>query len=375
MSSANVEKQIAVADPKAQYLSYREEIDSAIARVLNSGWYILGKEVEEFERRFAGFVGAESCFGVANGTDAIALALRACGVFPGDEVITVSHSAVATVAAIEQIGAIPVFADIEEETMGLDPRTLPALFNCRTKAVVAVHIYGQPARIEEIATLCEESQIKLVEDCAQAHGARIGSAMVGSFGDAAAFSFYPTKNLGAIGDGGAVVTSNSEIAEQLRLLRQYGWRERYISSVAGINSRLDELQAAVLNVKLPHLEADNERRRAVAERYNRCLAPAVKGPKLSPEHRHAMHLYVLRTPRRDELKRFLQERGIQSALHYPSPIHKQPAYEGRIKGGDNLPVTEKIYSEILSLPMYPELTAGDVQRVCDALISWCSLND
>jgi len=305
------------------------------------------------------------------GTDAVALALRSCGIEPGDEVLTVSHTAVATVAAIEQIGAVPVFADIDPVTRCLAPATIPALVSPRMRAVVVVHVYGQPALMADIMTVAASHGLKVVEDCAQAHGAAIDGRRVGTFGDAAAFSFYPTKNLGAIGDGGAVATNDSGVAERCRWLREYGWKERYISFMPGTNSRLDELQATILRVKLPRLSADNARRREIALRYDGALAGSSLVPPASvPGTLHAMHLYVVESSARDELERFLYARGIGTARHYPLPIHQQPAYTGRIRGGEYLTVTERLYGRILSLPMYPELRDEQVERICKALVEY-----
>lgn len=366
-------KFIPIANPKAQLHSYESQIFGAIRRVLSSGAYILGEEVESFEKEFAAFLGTQFCIGVASGTDAIALALKAVGVSAGDEVITVSHSAVATVAAIEQIGAVPVFVDIDITTRCIDPGKIRPAISEKTKAIMPVHIYGQPAPMEEILSIARQNNLKVIEDCAQAHGAEIHAGKTGAFGDAAAFSFYPTKNLGALGDGGAVVTSSSEIEENTHWLREYGWKERYISSIPGLNSRLDEIQAAVLRIKLTHLAEDNARRRKIAERYR----AAIDGVRIIPPAqiegtRHAMHLFVVESEERDALQSFLKEENIGTAIHYPRAIHQQPAYAGRIRGGDNLPNTEGLYRRILSLPMYPELNNSQVERICSALTKWSS---
>lgn len=362
---------IPVANPKAQVDALEGEINQAIQRVIQSGRYILGSEVAAFEGEFAAYTGTAHCIGVASGTDALALALKAVGIAAGDEVITVSHSAVATVAAIEQIGAVPVFADIEANTRCMDPSALPSLISPRTRAILPVHIYGQPANIEAILAFAAQEGLKVVEDCAQAHGAEIDGRRVGTFGHAAAFSFYPTKNLGALGDGGAVTTGSPEVAEKLRWLREYGWKERYVSSIPGTNSRLDEIQAAILRVKLPFLARDNERRRAIA----RCYEEALDGINIAPPRQtektlHAMHLYVVECEKRTSLQQFLNKSGIGTALHYPIPIHRQPAYAGRIFGGESLPLTEALYKHILSLPMFPELSDKQVERVCTVLSQW-----
>lgn len=364
---------IAVANPKAQFLAHEGEIREALDRVLTGGWYILGNEVRCFEEEFAEFLGLPHAVGVASGTDALALALLACGVRPGDEVITVSHSAVATAAAVEQIGAVPVFADIDPATRCIDPELIPPLISPRTKALVPVHVYGQPAPVPALMELAAKLGLKVVEDCAQAHGAEIFGKKVGTFGDAAAFSFYPTKNLGAIGDGGAVATGDPEIAGDLRARREYGWQERYISAFPGLNSRLDELQAAILRVKLPYLERDNARRREIAKRYDEVLqGTAVATPARIPGTVHAMHLYVVECEEPQRLQQHLGARGIGSARHYPAPIHLQPAYQGRIRGGDQLPATETLYRRIVSLPMYPELGDQEVDRISAALKSFAA---
>ncbi|MDD2501773.1 MAG: DegT/DnrJ/EryC1/StrS family aminotransferase [Geobacter sp.] len=352
----------------AQYVAQETEIMSAIGRVLKSGWYILGREVTAFEEEFAAYCGVEHCIGVASGTDAVALALKSCGVKAGHEVITVSHTAVATVAAIEQIGAVPVFTDIAPATRCMNPECVSALVSEKTKAVVPVHIYGQPAPMDELVELAERHDLVVIEDCAQAHGAEIDGRKVGSFGNAAAFSFYPTKNLGALGDGGAVVCNSNQIADQCRWLRQYGWKERYISEFPGLNSRLDELQAAVLRVRLANLDAGNARRREIARRYDQALVHSeIVTPAYVSGTLHAMHLYVVETDERDELAQFLASYGISTGRHYPLPVHLQPAYRGRIRGGDHLPITEKLYDCMLTLPMYPELEDVQVEQVCYAL--------
>lgn len=362
---------ILVAKPSAQFDSHKKQIFEAIRRVLSSGWYILGEEVKSFEKEFAEFLGAQFCVGVGSGTDAIAVALKATGISAGNEVITVSHSAVATVAAIEQIGAVPVFADIDATTRCIDPEKIYPLISEKTKAVVPVHIYGQPAPMEEICFIARQNNLSVIEDCAQAHGAKIHGRKVGTFGDAATYSFYPTKNLGAIGDGGAVVTNSPEIAEKAGFLREYGWEKRYVSSVPGINSRLDELQAAILRVKLAHLSKDNERRREIAEKYHLSIDGVHIIPPAKVESTlHAMHLFVVECEKRESLQKYLKKAGIGSAIHYPMAIHQQPAYMGRIRGGNNLPCTEVLYKRILTLPMYPELTDNQVDRICSALTKW-----
>jgi dTDP-4-amino-4,6-dideoxygalactose transaminase len=365
---------VPVANPKAQTSVLQAGILDAIKRVMESGSYILGEEVKSFEREFSDYLGAGYCVGTGSGTDAISLALRAVGVACGDEVITVSHSAVATAAAIEQIGAVPVFADIEPLSRCMDPDKIGPLISEKTKAIVPVHIYGQPAPMNAILHIARENNLRVVEDCAQAHGAEIDGGKVGTFGDAGAFSFYPTKNLGALGDGGAVVTRVFEIAEKAKWLREYGWKERYISAFPGVNSRLDELQAAILRVKLPHLSNFNARRREIAACYRRAIEPTQISPPVMIEGTlHAMHLFVVECEDPSSLALYLKKSGIGSAVHYPMPIHRQPAYSGRIRGGSALPNTEGLYRRILSLPMFPELTDAQVRRVCSALREWSRL--
>jgi len=359
------------ANPKADYLQHAAEIQQAILNVLERGQYILGPEASRFEKDFADFVGVESCISVNSGTDALLLAIKALGLGQGDEVITVSHTAVATVAAIELAGATPVLADIDPGTYCLDPKNLTKLVSPKTKAIIPVHIYGNPVDIQAILEFARPRGIAVIEDCAQAHGATIGGKMVGGFGDLACFSFYPTKNLGAIGDGGAIVTNLSELATRLRLLREYGWEERYISKMAGANSRLDEVQAAILNVKLPYLKDNNKKRQAIASIYNERLSNTnFVLPKKLPGSEHVMHLYVIQTENRDGLQAYLQQDGVGSGIHYPQAVHQQPAYMSRLRGSDQLAVTESLVPRILSLPMYPQLPFEDVERVCDLLLAW-----
>jgi len=361
-------------DPRAEYLACREEIDSAIRSVLEAGHYILGKEVAEFEKEFASYLGARFAVGVASGTDALTLALRACGVGPGDEVITVSHTAVATVAAIVHCGAQPVLVDVDSATCTLAPNALADALTSRTKALVPVHLYGQMADMGAILGFARERGLLVVEDCAQAHGAacRLGTdetwRKAGTLGDAAAFSFYPTKNLGAIGDGGCVVTGDAAIAEQVRLFREYGWRERYVSALSGWNSRLDEMQAAILRVKLRHLDQWNEARRKIAAAYDSLLAGShVTLPVRASDRTHVFHQYVVRLRERDRVRTALANGGVGTGIHYPVPIHRQPAYVP-LGAGANLEITEKISGEILSLPMHPHLGIETAGAVAAALL-------
>jgi dTDP-4-amino-4,6-dideoxygalactose transaminase len=348
--------------PGAFFEEHRAEVMTAVVRVLDSGWYILGGEVKAFEEEFARQFNFGSAAGVGNGTDAIALALRSLGVGRGDRVATVSHTAVATVAAIEMVGAAPVFVDITSDTYTMDPAALSRTLRDRhpIKAVVAVHLYGHPADMPAILQSANRLGIPVVEDCAQSHGATLNERFVGSMGDVAAFSFYPTKNLGAFGDGGMVVAGNTERIQQVRRLRQYGWESRYISDVSGVNSRLDELQAAILRVRLSYLDAGNRRRAAIAAAYDEGLAETgLVLPKKHAGATHVYHQYVVRHPDRDRFQERLKKNGIGTNIHYPIPVHRQPAYAGRFDidpGG--LETTDAVATQILSLPMYPEL--GDV---------------
>lgn len=360
---------IPCSNPKAQYLTHKAEIDAAIQRVLDGGRYVLGPEVSAFESELAAYLGVEHAIGVANGTDAVALSIRALGIGAGDEVITTAHTAVATVAAIELAGATPVFADIEPDYYTLDPAAVARMIGPRTKAIVVVHLYGQSAAIPELVELARRHGLRLIEDCAQCHGARYDGRRLGSFGDVACFSSYPTKNLGAIGDGGVIATSDAELAQRCRLLREYGWAERYVSHIAGQNSRLDELQAAILRVKLRSLDVDNARRAAIAEAYDRGLEGSGLGlPRRRDRASHVYHLYVVRSPARDAVLDSLRTAGVGALIHYPVPVHRQKAYAGRLRGGESLPETERAAAEVLSLPMYPELSREDVERVVSAVL-------
>jgi dTDP-4-amino-4,6-dideoxygalactose transaminase len=358
---------ILCSDPKAQCLAHKGEIDAAMKRVLESGWYILGEEVKAFENEFASYIGVSYGVGVGSGTDAIHLALACCGIGQGAEVITVSHTAVATVAAIELAGATPMLVDIEPDFFTLDPNKLEAAITPRTKAVVPVHLYGQPADLDPILEIARKHHLRVIEDCAQAHGAMYKDKRVGSFGDMACFSFYPTKNLGALGDGGMVVTNDMELAKKASLLREYGWAQRHVSHFAGWNTRLDEIQAAILRVKLKYLDEDNAKRVRLAEIYNRELNTSDQIlPKERENSSHVYHLYVIRSAKRDEILKFLKENGIGALIHYPVPVHLQPAYKS-LHGRDKLPETEQISKEIISLPMYPELSEYDLQTVVKAV--------
>lgn len=358
-------------DLSAEYRALQAEIDTAVARVLAGGWYILGQEVAAFEAEFAAYCGAAHAVGVASGTDALLLALRALEIGPGDEVITVSQTAVATVTAVTLSGAAPVLVDVEPDFYTLDAAQLTQAITPRTKAIIPVHLYGQPANLDAILALAQQHGLYVIEDCAQAHGALYKGRRVGSFGHLAAFSFYPTKNLGAVGDGGAVVTQDAGLAQRLRWLRQYGWQERYISALEGYNSRLDELQAAILRVKLRYLDTANAQRRTLAQAYQQQLAGL---PLMLPQERplteHVYHLYVLQSGARDALQAHLHANGVGTAVQYPVPIHRQPAY-AHLRA--RLPVTEALAGRILSLPMYPYLPADHLASVCQAVTNFFEL--
>ena len=363
---------ILCANPKEQYLARKAEIDAAISRVLDGGRYILADEVKAFEQEFASYLGILYAVGVGSGTEALHLALAACGIVPGDEVITVSHTAVATVAAVELAGARPVFVDIDPETFTLDPTKLEAAITSRTRAVIPVHLYGHPVDMGAIMAIARRRNLRVIEDCAQAHGAIGDGKRVGVCGDAGCFSFYPTKNLGAIGDGGMVVTKDGAIASKIRLLREYGWKERNKSDIPGWNSRLDEIQAAILRVKLRYLDADNSARTLIAGEYSKALTDSdLALPAARDGVTHAWHQFVVRSSRRDALWKYLNENGVSTLIHYPIPVHLQPAYRGRT-GDLNLPETERAAREVLSLPIYPELKRIEWQRVINLLRMFAS---
>jgi dTDP-4-amino-4,6-dideoxygalactose transaminase len=360
---------IPCANPLAQYLSRRQQILDAVTRVLDSGHYILGPEVEAFETAFAAYCGVEHAIGVASGTDALMLALRGLGIGPGDEVITVSHTAVATVAAVLAAGATPVLVDVEPDYWTIDPEAARRAITARTRAIIPVHLYGQPADMAAIMAIAGEHGLSVIEDCAQAVGAQYRGLRVGSVGDAGCFSFYPTKNLGAIGDGGAVVTKRTDVAARVRRLRQYGWDEHRATEAPGVNSRLDALQAAILGVKLPRLEADNARRREIAARYTEGLAGLpIDSPRARPHTSHVYHLYVIACEERDRLKQRLADADVVAGVHYPVPAHAHPGYDGKCRiGPGGLGLTDRLVGRILSLPMYPEMSAADVERVLSVM--------
>jgi dTDP-4-amino-4,6-dideoxygalactose transaminase len=359
---------VAFVDFKAHVAALRDDIYRAVARVLDSGWFILGPEGEAFERELAAALGTREAIGVANGTEAIQLTLEALGVGPGDEVVTSPLSAAFTALAIQRAGARPVFADLDPETLNVSPQAVEKACTRRTKALLPVHLYGHPADLDPLLDIARRRAIHLVEDACQAHGALYKGRPVGSLGVAAPLSFYPTKNLGALGDGGAVLTNDSGLAARLRQLRNGGQSDRYRHEVPGVNSRLDELQAAILRAKLPHLPAWTERRRAIAARYLSALEGTGLGlPREQPYARAVRHLFVVRHEKRDALMAALKERGIGTLIHYPIPLHLQPAFAPLGGKPGDLPMAERAAREVLSLPLYPELSDVQVEAVASAL--------
>jgi len=356
------------SNPKAQYNTHKKEIDVAFEKVLSSTRFILGENVTSFEEEFAKYIGVDHAVGVGNGTDALCLALRALDIGPGKEVIAPSHTAVATVAAIGMAGAIPVLVDVDPNYYTMSSEAVEKAITSRTCAVIAVHLYGQPAGMNEILGIAKRHKLKVIEDCAQAHGALYADQRVGSIGDIGCFSFYPTKNLGAIGDGGMVVTKDKSLSSRVRRLAQYGWDEHQISQEPGWNSRLDELQAAVLRVKLRHLDADTEKRRSIARKYNEAFQDSpVVCPLVRDGCSHVHHLYVITVDKRDELIQFLRKNNIVAGIHYLTPVHKMPVYKHCLPTGVNLSQTDALADRVLSLPIYPELTDREQDQVISAI--------
>jgi dTDP-4-amino-4,6-dideoxygalactose transaminase len=358
---------IPLVDLKTQYQDIKEQVLSEIGQALDGMQLFLGKNVQTLESNFAEFCGVESAVGVSSGTDALHIAIRACGIGPGDEVITVSHTFIATIEAIILAGAKPVFVDIDPQTYNIDTGQIERMINSKTRAILPVHLYGHPSDMDPILELARTYKLKVIEDACQAHGAEYKGRRTGSMGDAGCFSFYFTKNLGAYGEGGIITTSDPDIAERCRMLRDHGQNSKYHHSMMGINGRLDEIQAAVLRVKFPHLEDWIEKRRNLAQAYNAGLAPLLKKPQEMPWAKHVYHLYVIRTPEREELRAWLESKGIGAGMHYPIPVHKQEAW--RVYGGGDfsLPITEKITEEIISLPIYPEMTNEEANYICSCI--------
>jgi dTDP-4-amino-4,6-dideoxygalactose transaminase len=359
---------IPILDLKAQYLAHKEEIDSALLSVVADGQFILGPNVRALEEEIAAYVGCQYAIGVASGTDALLLTLAALGVGPGDEIITTPFTFVATASTISHRGAVPVFVDIDPRTFNLVPEMVEKAVTSRTKAIVAVHLFGQPAEMGPILEIAQRHGLKVIEDAAQAIGAEEHGRRAGSFGDAGCFSFYPTKNLGAYGDGGMVTTNDPAVAEKVDILRRQGSKAKYYSELLGFNSRLDEVQAALLRVKLRHLDDWTAGRQRVAYRYNELLAGgAVTTPYERPGVRHVYHQYTIRAPHRDELQASLKKQGIGTMVYYPVPLHRQELYRNLNYPAGSLPDSERAADEVLSLPIYPEITDAQIGLVTEAI--------
>ncbi|MEE3373028.1 MAG: DegT/DnrJ/EryC1/StrS family aminotransferase [Planctomycetota bacterium] len=368
MDSSNVSSAIPAFDYLRGLASLRGQIDAAVCGVLDSGRLILGPEVSGFEAEFADFVGSRFAVGVGSGTDALILALRACGVGAGAEVVTVANGCVPTIAAIRAVGAKPKFVDVAEDDLQIDVQQVAGALTADTRAVMPVHLYGYPAPIDELAELLAGRDVMIIEDCAQAHGTQLGSAHAGTMGQIGCYSFYPTKNLGAFGDGGMCVTNDADLAETVKRQRMYGYNGDRIAHEEGLNSRLDELQAALLRVKLTHLNDGIERRNAIARRYLEGLESTCLGLPCVPEDGvHAWHQFVVRHPRRDDVRRELQRANVHTGVHYPDPVHRMPAYRTFCPTDLSLPVTELACREVFSIPVFPELTDSEVVRVIDVL--------
>jgi len=357
--------------PQAQYEKYKSEIDTAIQKVLSNGHYILGKEVEAFEEEFASWLGAKHAIGVNSGTDALFLAMKAYDICSGDEVIAPSFTALPTVSAVGMTGATPVLVDVDKDYYTIDPTAVEAAITSRTKAIIAVHLYGQVAHMEKIRQLAHQHKIVLIEDCAQAHGATFKEHKAGVLADISCFSFYPTKNLGALGDGGAIVVNDSQVATKLQQLRQYGWDENRIAHCQGYNSRLDEVQATVLRVKLSLMDSFSKRRTQLADVYDKSLSdlPIVL-PSRRNDSNHAFHLYVIQVEQRSKLYEYLKDKGILAGIHYPQACHQMPKYAGKDAIKTDLHITEGLTERVISLPLYPELSDKDQRFIVDSLRSF-----
>jgi len=356
-------------DLNAQRAQLEPDLSEAVSKVIESNGYILGPDVKAFEEEFAAWSGCKEAIGVASGLDALKLSLRALGVGPGDNVITAANTFIATTLAISSIGATPVLVEMDPTSFNLDPSLLAAAITPRTKAILPVHLYGQPADMQPIIEVAEKHGLPVMEDASQAHGAEYKGKRVGSLGEVAGFSLYPGKNLGAYGDGGVITTQNSELAETLRTMRNYGSSEKYRHDLLGENSRLDSLQAAILRLKLPHMDRWNQQRAQNADAYRERLHGVgdLQLPQVSPDCRHVYHLFVIRTSHRDELMKYLQANGVGCIIHYPIPIHLQPAYKEHHWQEGDFPITETCAKEILSLPMFPELAVEQIDYVCETI--------
>jgi dTDP-4-amino-4,6-dideoxygalactose transaminase len=364
----NVAISVPYLDLKAQYRSVKPQIDAAVSRVLESSQFVLGEEVAGFEREFAHYCGAAECVAVSSGTSALHLALLAAGIGPSDEVITVPFTFVASVAAILYTGARPVLVDIDPLSFNMNPAAIEAAVTPRTKAIMPVHLYGQTADMDPILEIARKRNLLVIEDAAQAHGAKYKGRSAGILGDLGCFSFYPTKNLGAYGEGGAVTTNNPDVAGKIRMLRDWGQDSKYHHVMRGFNYRMEGLQGAILRVKLRHLERWTEARRAIAAKYNQQIADSgITLPREMPWARHVYHVYSLRTLDRASFRAALQAEGIQTAVHYATPAHLQPAYAALGYGRGSFPASEAAANEVVGLPIYPELTEAQVDLVCEAV--------
>jgi dTDP-4-amino-4,6-dideoxygalactose transaminase len=365
-------------DLKATYVELKEEIDNAIKEVLNSGWYIIGENVNKFEKEFAKYCNVKYCISVGNGLDALELILKAYNIGVGDEVIVPTNTYIATVLAVNNVGATPVFVEPDIRTYNIDPLKIESAITKKTKAVIAVHLYGQTADIENIKPICERYKIKLIEDAAQAHGAEHYGKKAGSLGDAAGFSFYPGKNLGAFGDGGAVTTNDKDVADYIRVARNYGSEKKYYNSVKGVNSRLDEIQAAILRVKLKYLDEWNSRRNKIAQFYLENLNPEKKENFVTPiclkENKHIWHIFVIRTTMREKLIKHLNENSVGWLIHYPIPPYNQVAYKEMNYLKNRFDLTNKMCDEILSLPIGPHLSLKEAEYVCETVNNFLKTN-
>lgn len=352
-------------DLKRKYSFYKKEIDETLKKTLKRSWFVLGPEVEKFEKNFAKYLGIKYVVGVNSGTDAIFLGLKALEINQGDEVITVANTATPTVAAVRMAGAMPVFVDIDERTFNIDVSLIKEKITKKTKAILIVHLYGYPANMGAVLKIVKKYNLKVIEDACQAHGAEYKNKMVGTIGDVGCFSFYPTKNLGAFGDAGAVVTNNKKIMETVKVLRNYGETSKFNSGIEGVNSRLDEIQAGVLNWGLRKLDFWNKRREELAKIYLQSLKNSPLGLPLTSdeEYKRVWHLFVIKTKHRDELRKFLARNKIQTMIHYPQPIFEQKAYKFLGYRVKDLPITKKVSQEILSLPIYPELEKEEIKKI------------
>jgi len=359
---------IPLVDLKAQYQAYKHEIDAAMQRVVDNTSFILGNEVSRFEKDFAAFCTAKHCIGMDSGTAALHLALIVCGVKPGDEVITTTHTFVATAEMISVLGAKPVFVDIDPRTYNIDPNAIERAITPRTRAIIPVDLYGQPADMDPILDLARKHHLRVIDDAAQAHGAEYRGRRTGTMGDVACFSFYPGKNLGAYGDAGALVTNDDELAARTRMLRNHGRVDKYSHQIVGYGYRLDALQAAILGAKLPHLDAWNARRREIADYYTELFTNTdLITPYCPPHITPIYHIYAVRSKHRDALQKHLKANGIETIIHYPIPLHFQPVYENLDYKRGDFPVAEQVADEELSFPMYPELTDTQVQQIVEAV--------